>query len=325
MREITYREAINEAMDIELSKNHNLYILGEDIGIYGGVFKATKGLYEKYGPDRIIDTPISEQGVTGLSIGAALCGLTIICDLMLSDLLYLPMDQIVNQGAKLRYMFGGNFKLPLVIRTATGARAGFAAQHSQTLYEILAHIPGLITIAPSDPKDAKGLLLSSLRCNNMVLFFEHKTLYNEKGEVPEEDYQIPIGKGEIKREGKDLTIFATSLMVSRVLKIVDDIYDKKGIDIEVIDPRTLNPLDKELIINSVKKTNKLIVVDESPKTGGYASEIISVVNEEAFDYLDHSIIRVTSKDTPVPFCIHLEEEYLPSEREIIEAINILSP
>jgi pyruvate dehydrogenase E1 component beta subunit len=323
MREMTYRGAIAEAIDIEMAQNPKLYILGEDIGIYGGVFKATKGLYEKYGDDRIIDMPISEAGIVGVGIGAAMTGLTMISEIMFSDLLCLCMDQIVNQAAKVRYMFGGDFKLPLVVRSATGVRNSFAAQHSQTLYQLFTAIPGIIVIAPSTPKDVKGLLLSALRCNNLVLFFEHKSLYPVKGEVPEGDYTIPIGKGEIKREGNDLTVVAISFMVKRVLELADKLKQEKGYDVEVIDPKTLNKLDEELLIKSVKKTNKLLVVDEGCKTGNFAAEIISIINEKAFDYLDEKMMRVTSADTPVPFSPVLEEAFLPNEHRIIETIEYL--
>jgi pyruvate dehydrogenase E1 component beta subunit len=233
------------------------------------------------------------------------------------------MDQIVNQAAKVRYMFGGDFKLPLVVRSATGVRNSFAAQHSQTLYQLFTAIPGIIVIAPSTPKDVKGLLLSALRCNNLVLFFEHKSLYPVKGEVPEGDYTIPIGKGEIKREGNDLTVVAISFMVKRVLELADKLKQEKGYDVEVIDPKTLNKLDEELLIKSVKKTNKLLVVDEGCKTGNFAAEIISIINEKAFDYLDEKMMRVTSADTPVPFSPVLEEAFLPNEHRIIETIEYL--
>ena len=323
MRTITYREAIIEAIDLEMSRNSKLYILGEDIGIYGGVFKTTKGLYEKYGANRIIDTPISEQAIVGLSLGAAITGLAVICEIMISDLLCLCSDQIINQGAKLRYMFGGGFKLPVVIRTATGVRNSFGAQHSQTLYNIFNGIPGLKVIAPSTPSDVKGLLLSSLRDGNFIIFFEHKSLYNTKGIVPEGDYTIPIGKGDIKRKGKDLTILATSLMVIKVLEIAEKLNKEKGYDIEVIDPRTINPLDEDLLIGSIKKTGRLIVVDEGCRTGNFASEIMSIVIEKAFDSLDDEPMRVTSEDTPVPFATVLEEAYLPNDKKIIDAINAI--
>lgn len=323
MREMTYRGAVAEAIDIEMAQNPKLYMLGEDIGIYGGVFKATRGLYEKYGDDRIIDMPISEAGIVGVGIGAAMTGLTMISEIMFSDLLCLCMDQIVNQAAKVRYMFGGDFRLPLVVRSATGVRNSFSAQHSQTLYQLYTAIPGIIVIAPSTPKDVKGLLLSALHCNNLVLFFEHKSLYPVKGEVPEGDYTIPIGKGEIKREGNDLTVIAISFMMKRVLELADKLNKEKGYDIEVIDPRTLNPLDEELLINSVKKTNKLLVVDEGCKTGNFAAEVISTINEKAFDYLDKKMMRVTSADTPVPFSPVLEEIFLPNEHRIVEAIEYL--
>lgn len=323
MREISYREAVIEAIDVEMANNPNCYLIGEDVGVYGGVFKTTKGLLEKYGEDRVMDTPISEAGIVGVGIGAAMTGLTMITEIMLSDLLCLSMDQIVNQAAKIRYMFGGEFKLPLVIRSATGVRASFAAQHSQTIYQMFASVPGVIVATPSTPKDVKGMLLSALRCNNVVLFFEHKSLYPVVGDVPEGDYEIPLGKGEIKRKGKDLTIVATSWMVSRVLQIADKLFKEKGYDIEVIDPRTLIPLDEELILESVKKTNKLMVVDEGGKTGNFATEIITLVNEKAFDYLDEKMIRVTSADTPVPFSPPLEQAYLPNEEKILEAIEYL--
>jgi pyruvate dehydrogenase E1 component beta subunit len=321
MRKISYRRAITEAIDIEMAKNPDLYMIGEDIGVYGGVFKATQGLIDKHGPDRIIDTPISEAGIVGIGIGAAMNGSTMICEIMLSDLLCLCMDQIVNQAAKIRYMCGGDFELPLVIRTATGVRQSFAAQHSQTLYNLFASVPGIIVVAPSTPRDAKGLLLSSLRSGNLVMIFEHKNLYPVVDEVPEGDYTVPLGKAVVRRKGCDVTLVATSYMVGEAVSVAHSLHEERGYSVEVIDPSTLSPLDGETIVESVKKTGRLIVVDEGCRTGNYATEVMARVNESAFNYLKREMMRVTAEDTPVPFSPKLEQLYLPNREKIRHAVE----
>jgi pyruvate/2-oxoglutarate/acetoin dehydrogenase E1 component len=323
MRKLSYRRAITEAIDIEMANNPDLYMIGEDIGVYGGVFKATQGLIDRYGPERVIDTPISETGIIGIGIGAAMNGTTMICEIMLSDLLCLCMDQIVNQAAKVRYMCGGDFRLPLVIRTATGVRKSFAAQHSQTLYHLFTSIPGIIVVAPSTPQDAKGLLLSALRCSNLVMIFEHKNLYPVVGEVPEGEYTSPLGKAVVRREGSDVTVVATSFMVGEAVSVAESLQEEKGYSIEVIDPCTLKPLDERPILDSVRKTGRLIVVDEGCRTGNYATEIMAKVNEGAFDSLKTGMVRMTSEDTPVPFSPMLEEQFLPNREKIRSAVECL--
>ena len=282
MRKITYAEAINEIMCQEIEANENVFILGEDIGIYGGAFGLTKGMIERLGPERVLNTPISEQAITGVAIGAALMGMRPILELQFSDFVTVAMDQIVNQAAKLRYMYGGKGKVPIVVRTPGGSGAGFAAQHSQSLEAWMAHIPGLKVVQPSTAYDAKGLFKAALEDDNPVIFYEHKLLYSMKDDVPEESYMIPNGKADIKREGKDVTVVATSIMVHRALQAAEEL-EKEGISVEVIDPRTLVPLDTETIVESVKKTGRAVVVYEAVQRGGYGAEISSIINEsEAF-------------------------------------------
>lgn len=321
MRQITYAEAIRESMTQEIRKNEDVFIMGEDIGIYGGAFGVTNGMIEELGSEKVIITPISEAAITGLVVGAAMTGMRPILELQFSDFITIAMDQIVNQAAKIRYMFGGKGKVPVVIRTPGGSGAGFAAQHSQSLEAWTAHIPGLKVVQPSTPYDAKGLLKAAIDDDNPVIFYEHKLLYGVKGNVPEEQYSIPLGKADIKREGTDVTVVATSLMVHRALEAAD-ILEKEGISVEVIDPRTLVPLDKETIIESVKKTNRAVVVYEAVKRGGYGAEIASVINEsEAFDYLDSPVIRLGGKEIPIPYNPTLEKHAVPQVGDIVEAIK----
>ncbi|WP_042346985.1 alpha-ketoacid dehydrogenase subunit beta [Bacillus massiliigorillae] len=321
MREITYAEAIKEAMIQEIRVNEDVFILGEDIGIYGGAFGVTNGMIEELGADKVISTPISEIAISGVAVGAALTGMRPILELQFSDFITCAMDQIVNQAAKIRYMNGGKGNVPLVIRTPGGSGAGFAAQHSQSLEAWLAHIPGLKVVQPSTPYDAKGLFKAALDDNNPVIFFEHKLLYNTKGEVPEESFSIPLGKAEIKREGSDVTIVATSIMVQRALQAAEQLA-KEGISVEVIDPRTLVPLDIETIVESVKKTNRAVVVYEAVQRGGYGAEIASVINEsEAFDYLDAPVTRLGGKAVPIPYNMNLEKKAVPQVDDIIKAVK----
>jgi acetoin:2,6-dichlorophenolindophenol oxidoreductase subunit beta len=323
MREITYAEAIREAMTQEIRRNEDVFIMGEDIGIYGGAFGVTSGMIEELGPEKVIITPISEAAITGLAVGAALTGMRPILELQFSDFITIAMDQIVNQAAKLRYMFGGKAKVPVVIRTPGGSGAGFAAQHSQSLEAWTAHIPGLKVVQPSTPYDAKGLLKAAIDDDNPVIFYEHKLLYGLRGEVPEQQYSIPLGKADIKREGTDVTIVATSLMVHRSLEAAK-ILEREGIYVEVIDPRTLVPLDKETIIKSVMKTNRAIVVYEAVKRGGYGAEIASIINEsEAFDYLDAPVIRLGGKEIPIPYNPTLEKHAVPQVEDIVNAVKSL--
>ena len=291
MREITYAEAIREAMSEEMRRDENVYLLGEDVGIYGGAFGVSVGMIDEFGEERVRDTPISEAVIAGAAAGSAVTGMRPIAELMFMDFSTIAMDAIVNQAAKMRYMFGGKAQVPFVLRCPAGSGTGAAAQHSQSLEAWFCHIPGLKVVAPSTPYDVKGLLKSSIRDNNPVIFVEQKLLYRTKGEVPEEEYTIPLGVADIKRTGKDVTIVTYGRMLQRVLEAAEEAA-KDGIDVEVIDPRTLVPLDIETIKNSVIKTGRLIVVNEAVKRGSYAGEIVSeIVESEAFDYLDSEIIR----------------------------------
>ncbi|MED1472424.1 alpha-ketoacid dehydrogenase subunit beta [Bacillus salipaludis] len=321
MRNITYAEAIKEAMVQEIKADENVFILGEDIGIYGGAFGVTNGMEEELGGDKVMSTPISEIAITGVAVGSALTGMRPILELQFSDFITCAMDQIVNQAAKLRYMNGGKGSIPIVIRTPAGSGAGFAAQHSQSLEAWLAHIPGLKVVQPATPYDAKGLFKAALDDNNPVIFFEHKLLYGIKGEVPEESYSIPLGKADIKREGTDVTIIATSIMVHRALQAAEELA-KEGISAEIIDPRTLVPLDIETIVESVKKTSRAVVVYEAVQRGGYGAEIASLINEsEAFDYLDAPVTRLGGKAVPIPYNVNLEKRAVPQVEDIIKAVK----
>lgn len=321
MREITYLEAVREAMSQEMRQNPDVFILGEDIGVYGGAFGVTRGMIEEFGPERIRNTPISEAAIAGGAVGAALTGMRPILELQFSDFITIAMDQMVNQAAKLRYMYGGKGKVPMVLRTPAGSGTGAAAQHSQSLEAWMAHIPGLKVVQPATAYDAKGLLKAAIDDDNPVIFYEHKLLYKTKGHVPEEQYSIPLGKADIKRKGKDVTIVATSIMVHKALDAAAEL-EKEGIDVEVIDPRTLVPLDEETIIESVKKTGRLIVVHEAVKRGGFGGEIASVVAEsEAFDYLDAPIKRLGGLPIPIPYNPNLEKAAVPQTSDIIHAVK----
>ncbi|MEM3521555.1 MAG: alpha-ketoacid dehydrogenase subunit beta [Candidatus Bathyarchaeia archaeon] len=319
-REITFVEALREALREEMIRDNSIFLLGEDIGIHGGDFGVTKGLINEFGKERVRDTPISETAILGIAAGAATTGMRPIAEIMFSDFLGVCMDQILNQISKLRYASGGQMKFPLVIRTATGAGIRAGPQHSQSLEALFIHIPGLKIVFPSTPYDAKGLLKSSIRDDNPVLFFEHKLLYKLKGKVPEEEYLIPLGKADIKQEGEDLTIITYGIMVHKAIEASKEII-KEGKTIEIVDLRTLNPLDKETIIESVKKTGKAIIVEEGCKTGGVGAEILSLIVEEAFDYLDAPIKRVAAFDTPVPYSPVLEDAAIPSKDDIKKAIT----
>lgn len=321
MRNITYAEAVREAMIQEIKADEKVYILGEDIGIYGGAFGVTNGMEEELGADKVMSTPISEIAITGVAVGSALTGMRPILELQFSDFITCAMDQIVNQAAKLRYMNGGKGSIPIVIRTPAGSGAGFAAQHSQSLEAWVAHVPGLKVVQPSTPYDAKGLFKAALDDNNPVIFFEHKLLYGMKGEVPEEPYSIPLGKADIKREGTDITIVATSIMVHRALKAAEELA-KEGISAEVIDPCTIVPLDIDTIVQSVKKTNRALVVYEAVQRGGYGAEIASLINEsDAFDYLDAPVTRLGGKAVPIPYNMNLEKKAVPQVEDIIKAVK----
>ncbi|WP_169056661.1 alpha-ketoacid dehydrogenase subunit beta [Bacillus pumilus] len=324
MREISYLEAVREAMSQEMRENQDVFILGEDIGVYGGAFGVTRGMIEEFGPERVRNTPISEAAIAGGAVGAALTGMRPILELQFSDFITIAMDQLVNQAAKTRYMFGGKGKVPLVVRTPAGSGTGAAAQHSQSLEAWMAHIPGLKVVHPSTAYDAKGLLKAAMDDDNPVIFYEHKLLYKTIGEVPEEPYSIPLGKADVKRSGKDVTIVATAIMVHKALEAAKEL-EADGIDVEIIDPRTLVPLDEETIIESVKKTGKCIVVHEAVKRGGYGGEIASMIAEsEAFDYLDAPIKRLGGLAVPIPYNPTLEKAVIPQVPDIIEAAKELA-
>jgi pyruvate dehydrogenase E1 component beta subunit len=305
-----------------MTEDERVFLLGEDIGPYGGIFQVSAGLLGDFGPERVIDTPISEAGFVGAAVGAALTGMRPVVEIMFIDFSTCAMDMIMNQMAKMRYMFGGKGQVPMVLRTNIGAGRGTAGQHSQSFHAVFAHTPGLVVVAPATPYDAKGLLIESIRNDNPVVFVEHKKLYVEKGQVPEEMYTIPFGVADVKREGKDITVVATHAMVGRSLSAAEEVA-KEGIDLEVVDPRTIVPLDKTAILESVKKTGRLLVADEGPKTCGVAAEISAMVAEEALWYLKAPIARVCSPDTPVPFSPPLEKAYIPDEKNLLPAIRRL--
>jgi len=320
VREITFVEALNEALMQEMERDPNVVVMGEDVGVYGGIFGVTKGLLQKFGPDRVIDTPISETGFIGAAVGAAAAGLRPVVELMFVDFFGVCMDQIYNQAAKMRYMFGGKIKIPVTIRTTIGGGLSAAAQHSQVLYSIFAHVPGLKVVVPSTPYDAKGLLITAIRDDNPKIFFEHKLLYGVKGPVPKEPYTIPFGVADVKIEGSDVTVVAVAYMVHEVLKAANELK-KEGISVEVIDPRTLVPFDKDTVIKSVKKTGRLVVVDEDYDRCGFASWVAAIVADECFGYLDAPIKRVTTPTVPIPFSPVLEKEILPNAEKVIKAVK----
>lgn len=321
MREITYLEAVREAMSQEMRINDDVFILGEDIGVYGGAFGVTRGMIEEFGSERIRNTPISEAAIAGAAIGSAITGMRPILELQFSDFITISMDQLVNQAAKLRYMYGGKANVPLVVRTPAGSGTGAAAQHSQSLEAWMTHIPGLKVVQPSTAYDVKGLLKAAIEDDNPVIFYEHKLLYKTSGYVPEESYTIPLGKADIKKEGSDLTIVATAIMVHKSLEAAA-MLEKEGISVEVIDPRTLVPLDEETIIESVKKTSRVLVVHEAVKRGGFGGEIASMIAEsEAFDYLDAPIKRLGGKAVPIPYNPTLEKAAIPQVEDIVVAVK----
>ncbi len=326
MRKITYRDALNEALREELRRDERVFLLGEDIGRdWEGAFKVTKGLAAEFGDERVRDTPISENAIAGVAVGAAMTGMRPVAEIMFGDLIALAMDQIVNQAGKIHYMFGGQVNVPMVLRTPFGAGKNIAAHHSSSFEAWFMHSPGLKVAVPSSPYDAKGLLKTAIREeNNPVLFFEHKLCYPLDGEVPEEEYLLPFGEADIKRKGEDVTVIATLYMVHKALAAAETL-SKEEINAEVIDPRTLVPFDKDTVFNSVKKTGRVVIVTEDCKTGGVGAEITAMIveDEDTFGYLDAPIKRVAAPDTPVPFSPSLEQFYLPSEQTIIESIKEL--
>ena len=317
-REIMYREALNEALIEEMARDDKVFIMGEGIAERGGSYKVTVGLLEQFGARRVFDTPISENGFTGAGVGAALTGMRPVVEILFVDFTMLVLDQIINQAAKFRFMSGNTARVPLVVRTQGGVGNGLAAQHSQSLEAIFYHIPGLRVVMPSTPYDAKGLLKTAIRCDDPVIFIEHKLLYMNKGEVPEEEYIIPLGEADIKKEGTDLTIVAWSGMIPKVMEATE-ILSKEGISAEVVDPRSLVPLDKLTIINSVKKTEHVLIVQEAIRRGGVGSDISSIIQEEAFDYLDSPVKILGGLNTPCPFNLNLEKAVIPQVDDIVRA------
>lgn len=320
MREITCREAIREALREEMRRDSSVYLMGEDIGVFGGASKVTEGLIDEFGPERIRDTPISEATIVGAGLGSALAGMRPIVEIMYMDFITCGMDQIANQVSKVRYMSGGQVRVPLVLRTTAGSGRSAAAQHSQSLEAWLMHTPGWLVVMPSTPYDSKGLLKASIREDNPVAFIEHKFMYEDRGVVPEEEYTIPLGRGEIKRKGEDVTIVAIGRMVTRSLEAAERLTDQ-GIDAEVVDPRSLVPLDTELIVNSVKKTGRLLVVQESCVRCGFAAEVAALVAKEAFDYLDAPIERLGVPNIPIPFAPAMERFAIPDVEAIVRNVE----
>jgi pyruvate dehydrogenase E1 component beta subunit len=316
-REITYLEAIREAMVQEMRVDPRVFIMGEDVGVYGGAFGVTRGLLEEFGAERVRDTPISEAAIAGAAAGAAIMGMRPIFEIMFMDFVAISMNQLVNQAAKMHFMFGGKVSVPLVMRAPAGSGTGAAAQHSQSLESWFVASPGLKVVAPSTAYDAKGLLVTAIRDNNPVVFMEHKLLYGTKGSVPEDSYSIPLQKAEVKREGKDLTLIAISIMVPRALEAAE-ILAQEGIEIEVVDPRTLKPLDTQTITDSVSKTSRVLIVHEAPVTGGFGGELAAVIaSGDAFDRLDAPIRRLAGKDIPIPYNRGLERAAVPQVDDIV--------
>jgi pyruvate/2-oxoglutarate/acetoin dehydrogenase E1 component len=320
MRTLTYAEALAEAMAEEMRRDPAVVLWGIDIGPYGGAFGATRGLSEEFGPERVIDMPVSEAGYTGCGVGAAATGLRPIVELQFSDWITIASDMLINQAANMRYMFGGEISIPLVLRAPVGGYTSAAAQHSHSFESIFAFVAGLKVVLPATPYDAKGLLKSAIRDNNPVIFFEHKKLYEEEGEVPAEDYTVPLGQADVKRAGSDVTIVTYSYMVSKSLAAAEELA-RDGIDVEVVDLRTVDPIDEDTILASVKKTHRLVVVQETWRKCSVSSEVAAIVAEKALDYLDEPIVRVTAHDVPVPFTPVLEEYVLPNEEKIVAAVK----
>lgn len=323
MSVMTYREAVRLALQEEMTRDDRVFIIGEDVGAFGGAMAVTKGIYEQFGPTRIIDTPISESAIIGAALGAALTGLRPVAEIMFIDFVGVCMDQIFNQVAKIRYMLAGQVEVPLVIRTQGGGGKGYASQHSQSLESWFCHIPGLKVVMPATPRDARGLLKSAIREQNPVIFIEHKVLYNEKGEVPEEEELIPLGKAQVKRQGKDITLTCHSRQVLNALSATDILSKEDGIECEVVDLITLSPLDEDTIFSSIKKTNHLITVEEGHENNGIGAEVIARATSKIFDYFDAPPVRVAFPNCPVPFSKVLENSILPDTKKIIDAVRRL--
>lgn len=320
MREITFSQATLEAMTEEMKRDDRVFVMGEDIARQGGIFGQFKGLADEFGADKVRDTPISETAIMGAAVGAALAGMRPVADMHFADFMGVCMDEIFNQMAKVRYMFGGQCTVPVVVRAPDGIANRAAAQHSQSIEAWFLHMPGVKVVAPSNPADAKGLLKAAIRDDNPVIYFENKILYREKGPVPEGEYIVPIGKANVAKEGKDVTIISYSIMMKKAFKAAE-ILAKEGIDVEVIDLRTISPFDKETILESVKKTHRLVIIHEAVKQGGVGAEISAFIAEEAMDYLDAPILRFGAPFVPVPFSPPLEDAYKMKTSDIVEGIR----
>lgn len=320
MARITMREAISQALWEEMERDPDVFIMGQEVGVWGGTYAVTKGFYDHFGPDRVRDTPIAEAGIVGAAIGAALTGLRPVAELMTINFAFVAMDHIVNEAAKLHYMFAGQMVLPLVIRTVGGGGRQLGATHSQTPDAIFAHFPGLKVVAPGTPADAKGLLKSAIRSNDPIFFIEHATLYQTRGEVPDGDYLVPIGKSTIQRPGKHVTLVTYSKMLELSMKAAEQL-SSDGIEVEIVDLRSLRPLDMEPVLESFKKTNRAVIVEEGWKSFGVGAEVMSRIYEEAFDYVDAPIKRVAQKEVPLPYNRALEQLALPQVDDIISAVR----
>ena len=320
MAVMAFREALNQAMREEMQRDETVFLMGEEVGAYNGAYKVTKGLLDEFGPKRVLDTPITELGFTGLGVGAAMTGLRPIVEMMTFNFSLLALDEIVNCAAKMLYMSGGQLGVPMVVRGPGGAGHQLAATHSQALESWFCHIPGLKVVMPSTPADAKGLLKSSIRDNNTVIFIESEVLYGLKGEVPEGEYTIPLGVADIKRPGNDVTLIAHAKMVHVALEAAEEL-EKEGIDAEVVDPRTLRPLDTETILQSIRKTNRAVIVEEGWPFCGIGAQVVDTIQHQAFDYLDAPILRVTGVDVPMPYAKPLEHLHAPDKAHVIDAVH----
>ncbi|MHB9036327.1 MAG: alpha-ketoacid dehydrogenase subunit beta [Armatimonadota bacterium] len=321
MREVMYWQAINEAMCEEMERDENVMLMGEDVGLFGGAMRVSRDMHNKFGGKRVMDTPLAETAIIGAALGAALTGLRPIAEIMFVDFTTVCFDQIVNQAAKVRYMLGGQVEVPLVIRTQGSAGKSYAAQHSQSFEMLFAHFPGLKVVMPATPYDAKGLLKSAIRENNPIVFIEHGALYNTKGMIPDEEYLIPIGKADVKRQGTDVTIVAHARCALQALDAAEKLSTENGIEAEVVDLRTIAPMDEETIFESVKKTGRLVCYEEGHKNIGVGAEVSARVAESCFDYLDAPIVRVAARDIPIPCAKELEHEMLPNTDKLIEAVR----
>ncbi|MBI2369841.1 MAG: pyruvate dehydrogenase complex E1 component subunit beta [Deltaproteobacteria bacterium] len=320
MAQMAYRDALNQALREEMARDPRVFLMGEEVGLYEGAYKVSKGLLQEFGPKRVIDTPIAEAGFTGVGIGAAMVGLRPVIEMMTFNFAILALDQIVNHAAKISYMSGGQYRVPIVIRGPGGAAFQLAAQHSQSMESYFCHVPGLKVVMPATPADAKGLLKSAIRDDGPVIFIESEVLYGFRGEVDEEEHLIPLGVAEVKRPGEDVTIVAWSKTLHLALEAAEAL-EQEGVSCEVVDPRTLRPLDKETILNSVRKTNRVVVLEEGARFSGVGAELASLISEEVFDLLDAPVYRVPGIDVPMPYARNLERAKIPTKERVIEAVH----